>query len=64
MGRPRGIPRPETRRVERPSYEELLLEIEEASYVAVGRRYGVSDNAIRKWLDQYEREFELYEPAT
>jgi transposase-like protein len=25
-------------------------------YSAVGRRYGVSDNAIRKWLRQYERE--------
>ncbi|MGH2965625.1 MAG: hypothetical protein ACRDMH_09635 [Solirubrobacterales bacterium] len=26
--------------------------------------YRVSDNAIRKWLAQYEREFELYEPST
>ena len=31
-------------------------EIAETSYVAVGRRYGVSDNAIRKWVRQYERE--------
>jgi transposase-like protein len=23
---------------------------------AVGRRYGVSDNAVRKWVAQYERE--------
>ena len=23
---------------------------------AVGRKYGVSDNAIRKWLRAYERE--------
>ena len=26
------------------------------SYCAVGRSYGVSDNAIRKWVRQYERE--------
>ncbi len=59
-----GVPKPEQRKVERPSYEQLLFEIEESSYVAVGRRYGVSDNAIRKWLAQYEREFELFEPAS
>lgn len=33
-----------------------MREIEATSYLAVGRRYGVSDNAIRKWLRQYERE--------
>jgi transposase-like protein len=26
------------------------------SYCAVGRKYGVSDNAIRKWLRWYEYE--------
>jgi len=34
----------------RPSKEQLLREIEETNYCAVGRRYGVSDNAVRKWL--------------
>jgi len=38
------------RRVERPPVERLLAEIDAEGYVAVGRRYGVSDNAIRKWL--------------
>jgi hypothetical protein len=52
----RGVPNPVARRAERPPYEELLREIAETSYVAVGRRYGVSDNAIRKWVRQYERE--------
>lgn len=52
----RGRPRPERRRVERPPYEQLLREIAELGYAAVGRRYGVSDNAIRKWVRQYERE--------
>jgi predicted nucleic acid-binding Zn ribbon protein len=45
-----------SRRVERPPYEQLVAEVEATSYVAVGRNYGVSDNAIRKWLRQYERE--------
>ena len=52
----RGVAKPEWRRVERPPYDQLLREIAETSYVAVGRRYGVSDNAIRKWVRQYERE--------
>jgi hypothetical protein len=47
-----------SRRVERPPYEQLMREIAATSYVAVGRRYGVSDNAIRKWVRQYERERE------
>jgi hypothetical protein len=49
-------PRPELRRVERPPYERLVAEIAELGYLAVGRRYGVSDNAIRKWCRAYERE--------
>src|SRR5437588_3968944 len=52
----RGVPRPERRRVERPPYEDLLAQVAATSYLAVGRRYGVSDNAIRKWIRQYERE--------
>jgi hypothetical protein len=43
-------PRPETRKVERPPVDQLLREVDELGYVAVGRKYGVSDNAIRKWL--------------
>jgi len=36
-----------------------VCELEATSYLAVGRKYGVSDNAIRKWVRQYEREREL-----
>jgi predicted transcriptional regulator len=43
------------RKVERPTYEQLLKEIEETSYCAVGRKYGVSDNAIRKWIKYYKK---------
>jgi len=35
---------------DRPSVEQLLKEIEESNYCAVGRKYGVSDNAVRKWV--------------
>ena len=34
----------------RPSKEQLLKEIKETNYCAVSRKYGVSDNAVRKWL--------------
>lgn len=35
---------------QRPSKEILLDLIKKSGYSAVGRMYGVSDNAIRKWL--------------
>lgn len=58
----KGKPNPALRRTERPPHDQLLREIAETSYVAVGRRYGVSDNAIRKWVRQYEREQTADEP--
>lgn len=45
-----------TRRVERPPSDQLKCEIAETSWSAVGRKYGVSDNAVRKWVRWYERE--------
>lgn len=54
----RGVPCLEQRKVERPPYEKLLEEIEATSYLAVGRKYGVSDNAVRKWVRFYERQME------
>lgn len=56
-----GLKRPGARRIERPPREQLLAEIEELGYAATGRRYGVSDNAIRKWIREYERERALSE---
>lgn len=41
------------RTVERPDKEQLLEEIATSSFSAVGRKYGVSDNAIRKWCTFY-----------
>lgn len=42
------------RKVERPSYEQLIKEIEELGYCGTGRKYVVSDNTIRKWKKNYE----------
>lgn len=35
-----------------------MEEIEATSYLAVGHKYGVSDNAVRKWVRFYERQAE------
>ncbi len=44
------------RRVERPPYDQLVREVAATSWSAVGRKYGVSDNAVRKWVRWYEAE--------
>jgi transposase-like protein len=49
-------PRPERRKVPRPSHEQLVLDLETMSFCAVDRKYRVSDNAVRKWLKWYERQ--------
>ena len=51
-----GEAAPARRTMRRPPRDQLLAEIDELGYLAVGRKYGVSDNAIRKWVRQYERE--------
>lgn len=45
----------EKRKVQRPPLDVLKKEIDELGYSATGRRYGVSDNAIRKWIKSYEK---------
>lgn len=54
----RGKPHMDQRRVERPPHPQLMEEIESNGYVAVGCKYGVSDNAVRKWVRFYERQIE------
>jgi hypothetical protein len=51
-----GRARPGARRVERPPYEQLAAVVAAMGWSAVGRKYGVSDNAVRKWVRGYERE--------
>lgn len=41
------------RKVVRPSKEQLKSDIQTLSLVKIGTKYGVSDNAIRKWLKSY-----------
>lgn len=43
------------RKIIRPDIETLKIEIKECGYVGTGKKYGVSDNAIRKWLKFYEK---------
>lgn len=42
------------RKVERPSKEELSQLLSESNFAAIGRTYGVSDNAVRKWCKYYD----------
>jgi uncharacterized protein YjcR len=51
------VPRPERRKVPRPTYDQLKY-LSHMSWVAVGPKYGVSDNAVRKWMRWYKREAE------
>jgi hypothetical protein len=58
-----GVPRPGARKVDRPPYPQLLREVRALGYSATGRRYGLSDNAIRKWIRAYESEMARVERA-
>lgn len=51
----RKQPKLKKRKVVRPPYDELLKEVNKLGYCAVGRKYGVSDNAIRKWIKIYQK---------
>lgn len=46
---------PGRRKVERPVHEQLLADLAVLSMRAVGAKYAVSDNAVRKWIRSYER---------
>lgn len=43
------------RRVERPPIDELKKLIEKNGYRGTGKIFGISDNAIRKWLKSYDK---------
>jgi transposase-like protein len=49
-------PRPETRKVSRPSAQQLAIELASTSLSAVARRHGVSHTTVRKWVRWYEAE--------
>lgn len=51
----RGHAKPNLRKVTRPDYETLLQEIDSLGFCGVGKKYGVSDNSIRKWVKTYQK---------
>lgn len=52
---PKAAARPARRVTDRPPHDQLAAEVAADGWSAVGRRYGVSDNAVRKWVRAYER---------
>ncbi len=48
--------KPQLRKVERPEYSKLIAELSESNFSQIGKKYGVSDNTIRKWIAWYEKE--------
>jgi very-short-patch-repair endonuclease len=44
-----------SRKVERPPLEILLKEVDELGYLGMGRKYGVSNTAIKKWIKWYKK---------
>lgn len=50
----RTNPNYKNRKVDRPSKEFLEQEIKENTMVSLGKKYGVSDNAVRKWCKLYD----------
>lgn len=49
----RNQPRPNSRKVTRPSKEELEKMINEEPVEVIGKKLGVSGNAVRKWCKHY-----------
>jgi very-short-patch-repair endonuclease len=43
------------RKVIRPDYSILIEDIKNLGYLGTGRKYGVSDNSIRKWIKWYKK---------
>ena len=43
-----------SRKVQRPSYEELKNLTKTLPMTQIGKMFGVSDNAVRKWIKRYE----------
>ena len=48
-----------SRKVERPSYEKLLKDIEDLGYIETSKKYNVHRTSIYKWIKQYKKELNL-----
>ncbi len=42
-----------SRKVSRPTQSQLRKDMQVLNWCALGRKYGVSDNAVRKWAASY-----------
>jgi hypothetical protein len=42
-----------SRKVERPNIDMLKKDLNSMSLLSIGKKYGVSDNTIRKWMKRY-----------
>jgi len=49
----KGKEKPKSRKVLRPDKNILEQEIRNFSFLSLGKKYGVSDNTIRKWCKIY-----------
>lgn len=45
----KGKPKPKTRKVPRPSKEELIELVKTTPLIRIAKKFGVSDNSIREW---------------
>lgn len=43
------------RKTLRPSFDILIKEIEKLGLEGVGRKYGVTGNAVKKWIKTYQK---------
>jgi hypothetical protein len=50
------------RKVTRPTYEEIMKDRETMTMIDIGKKYGVSDNAVRKWIKQYKSKMHKAKP--
>ena len=49
----------QSRKVERPDRDTLKNEIKTMSFLSIGKKYNVSDNAVRKWCKIYNLPFKV-----
>ena len=39
-----------------------MADVASMSFLAIGRKYGVSDNAVRRWIRWYEYQRQMEQP--
>jgi len=52
----KGVQRPDRYKVQRPTKDQLERLLWEMPTVAIGRQYGVSDNAVTRWVKDFKIE--------